>query len=164
MWWKLFLHNVDTLTVQNGALGAAKGLCANRTRRRAIFRELWAIYCVGMIGPWAEDACCFSWYLHSFRGSLRRGSRRKFSCADGTEWEGETEEIQLTRELVRSGTSSRATTSVARGIKKHVGAMRGCRGWRRRRELGNRWRFADCVEVLRSLLSWKSHGRHETLL
>ena len=66
------------------------------------------------------------------------GTRRKFSCADGTQWEGETEEIPLTRERVRERTSSRAKTSVARGAKKHVGAMTRCRGWRRRRELENR--------------------------
>ena len=46
IWWKFLLHNVDTLTTKNGALGAPKGLCANRTKPRAIFRELWAIYCV----------------------------------------------------------------------------------------------------------------------
>ena len=72
--------------------------------------------------------------------------------------------IQLRRYGGTERTCCRERTSVGDGTKEGVAAMRGCRGMRRRRERGNRWRFADCVEVLKSLLSCKSHERGETLL
>ena len=65
-WWKFLFYNMDNLTAKNVPSGVRRGLCGNRTGLRAVYRELWAMYCLRVVGPWTEGVCGISWYLHIF--------------------------------------------------------------------------------------------------
>ena len=61
---------MDNLTAKNVPSGGPRGLCENRTGLIAVYRELWAIYCSRVAGPWAEGVCVAFIDIFIFLGRL----------------------------------------------------------------------------------------------